>query len=226
MEFDKNDFTSTCSFLQNKYSNIYTYTKHISFILTQIKNEIPLNIDLQTLYRLELTRTKTIIQDLPKKPFDHSIQLEHLRHIWIQRNIIDRHSLIIGLYLFLPALRSDYAKAFIQDNIIHIPLIKVNTDKVITHNIPQELLPYIHLFPTLPKLHKTFANTVALSSKIIFNKTITINMFRRIWTEFGLRTMTVSQQRQLAQNMNHSFQMHNTCYTPLMQPVYKNTENT
>lgn len=221
MDFDKNDFQNTILFLSNKYTNIQTYAKYISFILTDIKNENPINTELQQLYRNELSRCKVLIEDLPKDSFDESLQIEKLRDIWMKRNIIDRHGLIIGLYLWIPALRSDYAGSFIKDNFIHISLIKVNTDMIVTRAIPDILLPFIPFFKLLPTRHNSFTNAVAIASKIIFNKNITINTYRRIWAEYGLRTMTVSQQRHLAFLMNHSFEIHNKLYTPQMQIVYK-----
>ena len=221
MEYTKEDFENTIEYLKKKYPNIQTYCNYISSILVNIRNEVPVNEPLQLLYRTELKRCKQIIEDLPKDSFDISLQLEKLRDIWYKRNIIDRHGLIIGLYLFLPALRSDYAESFIKDNLINITLSKINKGSVITREIPPELTPFLHLYKNLPSRHNTFTNAVAIASRIIFDRTITINVFRRIWTEFGLRTMTVSEQRNLAYNMNHSFEIHNRQYTPQMQIVYK-----
>ena len=221
LEPDIIDFSSTCLFLSNKYPNIYTYTNQISNILTNIKNTIPINTDLQALYRAELHRCKNKISDIPKKPFQVNLQLEKLQNIWYSRNIIDRNALIVGLFILMPPLRSDFAQAYIKEDVFHIPLIKVNKGTIITRAIPQQLKPYLEFFSELPKKYHSFTNAVALASKQIFNQSITINMYRRIWTEYGLRTMTISQQRELAKDMNHSFEIHNTQYTPLMQPVYE-----
>ena len=74
---------------------------------------------------------------------------------------------------------------------------------------------------SIAKTHNLFTNTHALASKRIFNKNITINTYRRIWTEFGIRTMTINEQKNLAFLMNHSYNIHTKEYTPLMQVVYK-----
>jgi hypothetical protein len=218
IEIDYTDFDATVSFLQNKYNNLNTYCNKISEILNIIRTQE--NRSLQILYRTELARCKSLLLDKPKKPFDSFLQLENLRNIWSQRNIIDRHGLITGLYLFIPALRSDYAGSVIKNNQISLSLVKVNKGSIITKQVPPELNAYIALWSTLPTSHKTFANLLSTSSKVVFDRSISINVFRRVWTEFGLRTMTISEQKQLATDMNHSFEIHNTTYTPLMQPVY------
>lgn len=221
METKKENYQDTINYLKNKYTNIQTYCKHISLILRDIRNEEPVNEFLQTVYRNELGRCKMLIEELPKKSFDKELQLEKLRKIWSERNIIDRNALITGLYLFIPALRSDYTESFIKDNFIYITLSKINKGVVVTREIPNELKSLLHLYNTLPKSHNSFTNTLSLASKRIFNKNITINTYRRIWTEFGIRTMTVQEQKHLAFLMNHSWNIHMKEYTPLMEIVYK-----
>lgn len=221
MEFNKENFEETVNYLKNKYKNIQTYRKHISFILSEIRNDEFLNEKLQLMYRNELYRCIKIIEDIPKEPFDESLQLEKLREIWKQRNIIDRHGLIVGLYLFIPALRSDYAESYIKDDVIYITLGKVNKGEIVSRKVPDELKSFMHIYKALPTKRDVFANYVGISSKKIFGIKITINVLRRIWTEFGLRTMSISEQRDLAYLMNHSWEMHMKEYTPLMKIVYK-----
>ena len=220
-KIEKENYQDTINYLKNKYTNIQTYSKHIALILKDIRNEEPVNEFLQTLYRNELRRCKEIIENLPKQSFDRELQLEKLRETWLKRNKIDRDALITGLYLFIPSLRSDYAESFIKDNLIYITLSKINKGKIVTREIPNELKSLVHLYNTLPKTHNLFTNTLALASKRIFNKNITINTYRRIWTEFGIRTMTINEQKNLAFLMNHSYNIHTKEYTPLMQVVYK-----
>jgi hypothetical protein len=176
---------------------------------------------IQDLYRKEVYRLQIEVNDRPKPEFDKKNQLEKLREEWNQ-HINNRDKLIIGLYIWLEPLRSDYADSKYENGYISVKLIKTNKDIEKKIKVPNELIELCeNFYNSLPKLNNTFVKTLSRASDKIFKRNITINDFRKIWTEFGIRRMTLKQQKELAKNMNHSFATHMGHYTPKMVPVYK-----
>lgn len=209
------------------YDNISTRRVKISRILSELKQKEKLTTTqkkIQLMYREKLYEL-TIEYDNRQMPeFDKNNQLEKLRKEWeIYKD--GRDKLITGLFLFIEPLRSDYATSKYSNGNINVKLIKTNVnanDEEKTIKVPQELIKLCEdYYDDLPRVNNTFVQTLKRASNKIFKRNITINDYRKIWTEYGIRTMSVTDQKKLAKNMNHSFYTHIQHYTPKMTPVYK-----
>lgn len=213
--------------LHDTYSNINTVKTKIVNLLSELKKkeqDTGLNKTekkIQDLYRKEVYKLQIEVNDRPKPEFDKNNQLEKLREEWNQ-HVDNRDKLITGLYIWLEPLRSDYADSTYKEGFITLKLIKTNKDIEKKIKVPNQLIELCNNFyDSLPKINNTFVKTLSRASDKIFKRNLTINDFRKIWTEYGLRKLSVSEQKKLAKNMNHSFATHMNNYTPKMEPVYK-----
>lgn len=206
--------------IKERYSNLNTQKTYITKQLTILKNKGELTEEEkeeQKLGRIAIENIKSKLIDKPKEPFIKKWQLEKLRAKWRKYDDSDKYKLIVGLYLYIPALRSDYINAKIENGFIVIPkMIKVQTiwPDGIKIKIPKELLPLIGSFELLSKNSHAFTQSLQTASKAIFNETFSIDFYRRCYTEWGLRKLTSTQNKQLAKDMNHSYEIHMSTYTP------------
>ena len=132
--------------IESKYSNINTIRTKI---ITELKNYADTDTEHEKISDRKILRDylfdkKKELNDIPKEPFNKEFQLEKLRERWTSYNQNVMYKLITGLYLFIPALRSDYAGAVVVKNkfnsiIVIKNLVKVNTDKSKTIEIPKIL---------------------------------------------------------------------------------------
>lgn len=216
--------------LHKTYSNINTVKTKIVSLLSELKQKeqdkglTKIEKKIQELYRKEVYKLQIDVNNRERPTFDKNNQLEKLREEW-KLHIDNRDKLITGLYLFIEPLRSDYADSNYKDGYITVKLIKTNADTEKQIKVPKQLIKlcddYYH---HLPKVNNTFTKTLSRASKKVFKRNLTINDFRKIWTEYGIRTMSIRKQKELAKNMNHSFATHMSEYTPRMVPVYKQDE--
>jgi len=157
------------------------------------------------------------LEELNKRPFDIDTKLETLRTIWNNFQETPKQKgakLIIGLYLWIPALRGDYYNSSIVNNKIHVILVKNKKIPTMDIPIPFELKEYISNFDTLKSNSiNYFCNKVNRAAKLIFGKTYGINTFRHSWADFANRTMTVAQAKKIAEQMNHTYGTQQQIYT-------------
>jgi hypothetical protein len=198
-----------------KYSTIYN---KIGEVLSIFKYITPLTEEQtkeQEDLRLALKHLKDKIDNIPKEEYDTNLRLENLKEIWEKYDKNNKYKLIVGLYLFIPALRTDYINAKIdKTNFIISNYVKVNTDLGTTIKIPTELKEYINEFDNLPKNSNAFKALLRTASKNIYNQEYSIDIYRRCWTEFSLRTMNTAEIKKIAKAMNHSYEVHCLVYSP------------
>ena len=208
--------------VKENHSNLNSQNKKISDYLVMLRNKKELTskeIDDQVLLRAELHSIQRKRRAVPKEPFDKKLQLEKLREIWKYHDD-SVAKLIVGLYLFIPALRSDYKKSEYQDGTISLRTIKCKP-RDIQIIVPEILIELCeNFYDRLPK-HDYFIKYVQRSSTKLFQNDLGINDYRKIWAEFGHRTMTAPDIEELAFNMNHSLAIHNSEYMPNMIIEYK-----
>jgi len=215
--------------IKKNYTNNGTICVKITEYLTYIKNLKVLNethIKAQTIFRGELFKLKTIMNNTEAEPFDRSLQLEKLRLIWLKSNCDPFDKLLTGLYIWIPALRSDYIKGncdFTSETIFIKNLIKTNTDQSKTIVVPKELKELIKNLEKFPSNNTIFSIQLKKASLNIFQKGLTINTYRHIWTEYGYRNYNKDEIEQLAKDMNHTLTIHNKHYLPKIENkiVYK-----
>lgn len=215
--------------LHNTYSNINTVKTKVVSLLSELKQKeqekglTKIEKKTQELYRKEVYKLQIEVNNRERPAFDKNNQLEKLREEW-KMHIDNRDKLITGLYLFIEPLRSDYADSIYKDGYITVKLIKVNMDEK-KIKVPKQLVKLCDdYYNDLPKVNNTFAKTLSRASEKVLKKNLTINDYRKIWTEYGIRTMSIKKQKELAKKMNHSFATHMSEYTPRMVPVYKQDE--
>lgn len=216
--------------LHKTYSNINTVKTKIVSLLSELKQKeqdkglTKIEKKIQELYRKEVYKLQIDVNNRERPEFNKDNQLEKLRKEW-ELHVDGRDKLITGLYLYIEPLHSDYANSKYLDGYINLKLIKTNKDTDKKIKVPKQLIKLCDdYYNNLPKVNNTFVQTLRRASKKIFKRNITINDYRKIWTEYGIRTMSMRQQKELAKNMNHSFATHMSEYTPRMVPVYKQDE--
>ena len=222
---DLSDYKNNIKIFYDKYNNLNTIKTKITVLLTELKNKGEENFSEKELkarnkYRSEVYIINSKLLDIPKKPFDTNFQLEKLRKTWNESNVNGYYKLITGLYIWIPSIRSDYTNSVIEDSKIKIKLIKVNKGNEKYIHIPYELKPYIKYWDQLPTTNNSFVQALIRISKEVFFLKLSINIYRKIWTEFGERTMKPSAIIKLSEDMNHSYQIHTTIYMPKMNIVY------
>tara|TARA_R110000868_G_scaffold261216_3_gene519299 strand:+ start:1014 stop:1733 length:720 start_codon:yes stop_codon:yes gene_type:complete len=207
----------------NTYDNLNTRMTKISRLLSELKQKEKLTKiekKIQLMYRKKLYELKIEYDERERPEFNKDNQLEKLRKDW-ELHVDGRDKLITGLYLFLEPLHSDYADSKYLDGYISLKLIKTNADVEKKIKVPKQLLKLCdNFYNDLPKVNNTFVQTLRRASQRVFKRNITINDYRKIWTEYGIRTMSIRKQKELAKKMNHSFATHMSEYTPRMVPVY------
>jgi len=131
--------------------------------------------------------------------------LKDLRKKWLETKKIDLDYYIIGLYIFKPAIRSDYAGSKLEDNIIKLKTIKVDTG-INEVELPEELNDFKHLHNELTKINNNYlCKKVERASTKIFGKRLTINIFRKIWVANVKNANNELEERiELARQMRHT----------------------
>ena len=211
--------------IKSKYTNKNTICTKITEKLSEFKNLQVLNEEQneqQKYLRKVLWDLK--IEPDEKFPFREELKLEKLRSIWKNFDTNDKYKLITGLYLWIPALRSDFTNADIINNkqIVIKNFTKVNCDKGAVIDIPIELSLLIAYFSLLPKNNSSaFLKLLRKASETIFGEKFGVDIYRRSWVEFGARLYNGKQIKKLAADMNHSLAIHNSMYMPKMEIVYQ-----
>ncbi len=166
-----------------------------------------LGFDLQEQY-LSNTTTPT------KKEKDNFIDLEDLRKIWLHKYEDTYEFFVLALYIWLPARRTDYVNLTLKKNengeyVFYLPSqVKVNKEEEAFMDIPEELEKMdFPIYVTM--IRKTNNNSlvkqVARYSKKIFDKNLSINLYRKIWVDYIRKTGNDLDDRiELAEQMNHN----------------------
>lgn len=244
-EFQIENYDKTILELEEKYTNLNTKSKYISMILSEIKkkkelNEIKLklelkrelnedeglskkDLELRRKYRDYLYKLKIQIDNVELPVFEETLKLETLRQKWIEYKGSKKWKLVTGLYLFIEPLRSDYAGSKLNGLQINVKLIKCNKDEERVIDIPVELREYLDVFDKLPENNNNFVQLLTRASSKIFNKELSVNAYRHIWTEYAKRVLSLDEQRRLSVKMNHSFSVHEKRYLPKQEMQYSNT---
>ena len=182
--------------IKNKDENYDDYIKRIiknKRIQTTILKYNKLRSDSRDKYLKEKKETKL------------EFTLEELRKKWIDTKKIDLDYYIVGLYLFIPPLRSDYSGSILNDNTINLKTVKVKTgiDKV---ELPQELQEFKHLHGELTKINNNyFCKKIERATTKIFGKRLTINVFRKLAVKnVKDNGNDFNERMDLAKNMRHS----------------------
>lgn len=215
--------------IKKNYTNLNTISTKITQNLSELKKLGVLDkkqTKTQKILREQLFKIKLdIAEENKQKPFDKNLQLENLRNIWLAAKVEDKYKLITGLYIWIPALRTDYINGEInvaKNQIVIKNFVKINTEDGTIIDIPPELIPIISSFELLNLTSRnTFIQQLRFASNIIFGKKLSIDIFRRSWVEFGARTMKQNEIANLAKKMNHSLAIHNTTYMPKQNIEYK-----
>ena len=136
--------------------------------------------------------------------------LENIREIWLKKKkdvLVERKVLLLTwLYIWIPALRSDYYNSKIEDNKIIINnKVKVDKDSSYSVDIPEELQDLVEYYDTIPKIKNSFCTILSRASNKLFNKSYSVNMYRHLWVDYQKRTNNDLDARiSLAEQMNHS----------------------
>ena len=219
--------------IKTKYTNKNTIKYHIVKALKELKYKGVLSeydIEQQTIGRDEIMKIKNEIENVPNEAFERKNKLEKLRKIWTEfddkTDTVKKYKLIVGLYIWIPALRTDFVEAEISENkkkIIIKKMVKEHSHwpNGIIINVPTQLKPYISYWDTMPKNSNSFIQTLKVASNAIFNEKFGIGDYRKIYTEWGFRKLNQEDNKKLAKNMNHSFDVHMSYYMAKTKVVYK-----
>ena len=202
--------------LRKQYPNDNTYRKEVSRLLVELRSErqtkhVKSKVEK---YRAELMRVKQIIiakqelqqaTDLEKAKY---MSLEEMKSIW--KTIPDCvEKLIIGFYLWYPALRSDWCFAKVEgNNFVFNEFLKQGNK-----NEGSKIKPIVEeLKPLLPFMDKVSSTPAALQQRLLkatfkyFEKKIGVNQFRKIWV-FDNKDLSMAKRKELSKEMNHSFEV-------------------
>ena len=149
-----------------------------------------------------------------KKEKENQLNLDQLRKIWLEKYQDTYEFFVVGLYIWMPARRSDYVNLELKKDenrnfIFYLPKqVKVNKTEEVFIQIPDELekMDYPNYVNLLHKnTNNSFVKQIARYSKKIFDKDLTINLYRKIWVDYIKKNGNDLDDRiELAENMNHS----------------------
>lgn len=209
---DEKEIILKLSTVKNKIGEILSIFKY-NTPLTEEQNDDQLKL------RITVDMLRDKIGTIPKEKYDKELKLENLKKIWKKYDKNDYYKLIVGLYLFIPALRSDYINGTIEkNNIVISNYVKVNKHLGATIKIPNQLKSYIKEFKHLPKNSNAFIAALRKASNDIFGKEYSIDIYRRAWGEFSIK-MNETEIRKIAKAMNHSYETHCLIYSPKIASV-------
>lgn len=214
------NFASIIKEIETKTDSFSSRQKLISEKVRELKSKTRVNKSLvQRLNDKGREYHLVYMEESKQKILVPEQKLETLRETWTSfkpENINDyEYKLITGLYIWIPALRSDYAYAKINNNIISFTPLKVNTETRKHIVVPEELFDFIGYFVFLPKNAEAFKKKLIRASNRIFKQNFGINIYRHAWASFSNRTMTVADISETAKQMNHSYDVHTRIYTQI-----------
>lgn len=215
------NYETTIKELESFYKNNNTIKTWIVKIINELKKKEPkVKNEIMIKYREELERLQILYVEEKKtkvpteKQKENYIPLEKLREIWLDSYEDTYEFFVLGLYIWLPAKRTDYVNLTLKKNkdglyYFHLPKqIKVNQNKSVDIEIPEEL-EQINYEDYVIRLRKTSNNSLVKQikrySKKIFEKEISINLFRKLWVDYIKNTDNSLDSRiNLSNDMNHS----------------------
>ena len=199
------NFKETRDSLEEKYSNPNTLKAKVVEIINWLKIQPFTTEKLLREYRDYLIELKEEADELLDTRELEGGSLEELRSTWENyRTCYEKF--LVGLYLFIPALRSDYCNAQLIGDTIHIEnLVKQNTNKSMDIQLPTKLYHMRQYFMDIPQNHKVLSSHIIKASMKIFGEPLGINNYRRLWVDYQKRIDNDLDSRiTLAKKMNHS----------------------
>ena len=213
------DYKKFIKYMETKYINDNTRRTYITKYAINVLKTVT-----QTTTVLDsLTKYRKYIKDIEMKLLNENASkvltdsLENVRKIWLLKfqnemlktkpdKIICKALLFTGLYIWIPALRTDFLNSEIKDNKIFIPnLVKRNTSKSKLIDIPNQLNTLIKYHKYLPKIKNSYTTTLSRDSTKLFGQPYSINVFRKLWVDWQKRTNNDLDARiKLSHDMNHS----------------------
>jgi len=217
-------YTKIIKELKEKYPNINTQNTKIVEIINILKKskskkaEKALGGYRNRLIEIANQRTdQNDKQEASVKEKENYMSLDEMKEKWKEIPYgVDK--LMIGFYIFYPPLRSDWCCSSVENGFFvfdkFVKRKEGNNQGDLKKPIVPQLKPLLVFMDEIPRNNNSFVKRLGRITKKYFDKSISINLFRKIWV-FENKDKSLTDRKELAKNMNHTIDVQESTYKKL-----------